>query len=144
MTIWRHLPDIEEVNQIGANSMVELLGIIVTEIGEDYLKGTMPVDNRTLQPHGILHGGASVALAETLGSIASTLCLDTDKQYCVGLGINSSHVRPISSGKVTGTVKPVHVGRTIHVWNIDISADHGKLISVSRLTMAILNKSPGS
>lgn len=137
MSIWHHTPDIEAINRSRVGSMAEFLGIKVIEIGEDYLKGTMPVDHRTIQPYGILHGGANVTLAETLGSIASTLCLDTSKFICLGLDINANHIRPISKGTVTGTVSPLHIGRTTHVWNIEIRGGHGKLVSISRLTMAI-------
>ena len=122
--------------------MVEALGIEVTEIGDDYLKGRMPVDKRTLQPEGKLHGGASAALAETLGSIGSTLCIDTQRYYCVGMSINSNHLRPVTSGNVTGLATPLHLGLSTHIWNIDVFSDSGKLISVSRLTTAILQR-PG-
>jgi len=118
MSIWHRPPDIEQINENGSGTMVEMLGIIIVEIGDDFLKGTMPVDNRTLQPQGILHGGASVAFAETLGSIASSLCLDPGKQYCVGLDINANHIRPVVKGKVAGLARPLHIGKTTHVWNI--------------------------
>ncbi len=124
------------------DSMVETLGIEITEVGEDYIKGTMPVDKRTLQPEGKLHGGASAALAETLGSIGSTLCIDMQRYYCVGMSINSNHLRPVTDGIVTGVATPLHLGLTTHIWNIDVFASHNKLISVSRLTTAIL-KRPG-
>ena len=143
MSIWQRPPDIGKINQFRKDSMVELLGIEVIEVGDDYIKGTMPVDSRTMQPEGKLHGGASVTLAETLGSIASTLCIDMDKYFCVGMTINSNHLRPVSNGSVTGIATPLHIGLTTHIWNIDITADHGKLISVSRLTTAILQR-PGS
>ncbi len=102
----------------------------------------MPVDKRTLQPEGKLHGGASAALAETLGSIGSTLCIDMQRYYCVGMSINSNHLRPVTDGIVTGVATPLHLGLTTHIWNIDVFASHNKLISVSRLTTAIL-KRPG-
>lgn len=140
MAIWHHEPDIAAINQAGAGSMVELLGILVTEAGENYLKGTMPVDHRTLQPQGILHGGANVALAETLGSIASTLCLDPEMKFCVGMDINANHIRPVTGGTVTGTARALHVGRTTHVWNIEITSDQEKLVSVARLTMAVRDR----
>jgi len=142
MSIWRLNPDIEQLNQIRKNSLVETLGIEIIEIGDDYIKGTMPVDKRTLQPEGKLHGGASAALAETLGSIGSTLCIDMQKYYCVGMSINSNHLRPATSGYVTGIATPLHIGLTTHIWNIDIQGNQNKLISVSRLTTAIL-KRPG-
>ncbi len=122
------------------DSMVETLGIEITEVGEDYIKGTMPVDKRTLQPEGKLHGGASAALAETLGSIGSTLCIDMQRYYCVGMSINSNHLRPVTDGIVTGVATPLHLGLTTHIWNIDVFASHNKLISVSRLTTAILKR----
>lgn len=142
MSIWRLDPDIDQLNQIRKNSLVENLGIEIIEIGDDYIKGTMPVDNRTLQPEGKLHGGASAALAETLGSIGSTLCIDMQNYYCVGMSINSNHLRPATSGHVTGIATPLHLGLTTHIWNIDIQGNQKKLISVSRLTTAIL-KRPG-
>ena len=142
MSIWRLDPDIDQLNQIRKNSLVETLGIEIIEIGDDYIKGTMPVDNRTLQPEGKLHGGASAALAETLGSIGSTLCIDMQNYYCVGMSINSNHLRPATSGYVTGIATPLHLGLTTHIWNIDIQGNQKKLISVSRLTTAIL-KRPG-
>ncbi len=140
MSIWHCDPDLNAVNNARTGTMPDLLGIKITEIGDDYVKGTMPVDHRTIQPYGILHGGANVTLAETLGSIGSALCLDPDRQYCVGLDINANHIRSISKGTVTGIASPLHIGRRTHVWNIEIRAAHGKLISVSRLTMAILDK----
>ena len=142
MSIWRLNPDIEQLNKIRKNSLVETLGIEIIEIGDDYIKGTMPVDKRTLQPEGKLHGGASAALAETLGSIGSTLCIDMQNYYCVGMSINSNHLRPATSGFVTGIATPLHIGLTTHIWNIDIQGNQKKLISVSRLTTAIL-KRPG-
>ncbi len=117
------------------------LGIEVTEIGDDFIKATMPVDHRTHQPFGLLHGGASCVLAETLGSIASTLCIDPSKEMAVGVEINANHLRSVRSGHVEGTVRPVHIGRTIHVWNIEIKAGE-KLICVSRLTCAIKKHEP--
>jgi 1,4-dihydroxy-2-naphthoyl-CoA hydrolase len=143
MSIWWQKPVLEELNRISRGCMLELLGIEFTEIGDDYLKGTMPVDSRTRQPYGILHGGASVTLAESLGSMAAALCLDPARQYCVGLSISANHIRSMTSGMVTGIAKPLHLGRTTQVWNIDISADHGKPVSVSRLTMAILDRKDG-
>ena len=142
MSIWRRQPVIEKINEHRKDSMVEALGIEIVEVGDDFIKGTMPVDRRTLQPEGKLHGGASAALAETLGSIGSTLCIDMKNYYCVGMSINSNHLRPVVSGKVTGIATPLHLGLTTHIWNIDIFGEHEKLISVSRLTTAIL-KRPG-
>jgi len=115
------------------------LAIEFTEIGPDFLRGRMPVDDRTHQPHGILHGGASVALAETLGSYGATLVVDPDKYRCVGQEINANHLRGISSGFVIGTARPVHIGRRSHVWEIRITDERDKLVCISRLTMAVLD-----
>ena len=138
MPIWFRTYNVKDLNSLGNNTMVEHLGIKFTELGEDYLKGTMPVDHRTLQPAGILHGGASVALAESLGSVAAALCIDREKYYGVGLDINANHVRSVREGTVTGVVKPLHIGRSTHVWEIRIFTEDEKLVCVSRLTMAIL------
>lgn len=120
--------------------MVNHLGIEFTAIGEDYLEATMPVDHRTKQPMGLLHGGASVALAETLGSLASSLTLNPEKQVCVGLEINANHVRAVKEGKVKGIAKPVHIGKTTQIWEIKIYNDAEQLCCISRITMAILEK----
>ena len=121
-------------------NMLEHLGIELTELGPDFIKAKMPVDHRTRQPAGILHGGASVALAESLGSIASTLCVDFAKYYCVGLDINANHIRSVSDGYVTGTARPLHTGRTAHVWEIKIENEAGKLVCISRITMAVIER----
>jgi len=131
---------LEKLNALSQNTLVEHLGIEVTEIGDDFIVGTMPVDHRTHQPMGLLHGGASVALAETLGSVAATITLDLKKQYAVGLEINANHLRSARSGIVTGVAKPIHVGKKTQVWEIKISDDQGKLVCISRITMAILDK----
>lgn len=120
--------------------MVEHLGIKFTEIGEDYLVATMPVDHRTKQPMGLLHGGASVALAETMGSLGSTVTIDLTKQYPVGLEINTNHIKSAKSGFVTGIAKPVHLGRSTQVWGIDIKNEEDQLVAVSRITLAILDR----
>ncbi len=119
--------------------MVAHLGIVFTEVGEDYLCATMPVDQRTLQPFGLLHGGASVALAETLGSVGAGLVVGTGKA-CVGLDINANHTRGMRDGTVTGRALPKHLGRSTHVWQIDITDEQGRLVCTSRLTMAILEQ----
>ena len=116
-----------------------MLGIEFTEIGNDYLVARMPVDERTRQPLGLLHGGASVALAETLGSVAASLCLD-DSRFCVGLEINANHIKSIRNGFVTGRALPVHIGKQTHVWEIRITNESNELICISRITMAILEK----
>ncbi|MFL9484453.1 hotdog fold thioesterase [Chitinophagaceae bacterium LWZ2-11] len=125
---------------IGKNNMGEYIGIEFTEIGDDFLKATMPVDHRTHQPMGLLHGGANAVLAETLGSVASALVVDGDKFTCVGLEINANHIRGVRSGLVTGVVTPIHVGATTHVWDIKIYNEAGKLTCVSRLTVAVLKR----
>lgn len=140
-TIWRKAVDIDKLNSFEEKAMPGYLGIKITEIGSDYIKGTMPVDHRTKQPFGILHGGASVVLAETLGSIAGYFCLADDNQYCVGLDINSNHIRPATEGIVIGKANPYHIGRTTQVWHIEIHNEAGKLVNVSRLTLAVVNKS---
>lgn len=131
---------LEILNKMSANTMVEHLGIVFTAIGEDYIQATMPVDHRTHQPYGLLHGGASVALAETLGSVAAHCCIDTTIQYCVGLDINANHVKGIKQGTVTGTTKPIHIGKRTHVWEIRITNEQNELICISRITMAVIDK----
>jgi 1,4-dihydroxy-2-naphthoyl-CoA hydrolase len=133
-------PSLSELNAFRKNTMVDHLGIEFTAIGTDYLEATMPVDHRTKQPMGLLHGGANVALAETMGSVASSLTIDRSKQTCVGLEINANHVRSVKEGKVKGIVKPVHVGRSTQIWEIKIYNDTDQLCCISRITMAILDK----
>jgi len=113
---------------MGKNTMVEHLGIVFTDIREDSLTATMPVDHRTLQPYGLLHGGASVALAETLGSVAAHLSVDSSRYLTVGLEINANHIKSARSGIVTGTARPIHIGRSTHVWSIDIVNEAGQLV----------------
>jgi 1,4-dihydroxy-2-naphthoyl-CoA hydrolase len=141
MKIWKRDFSIESLNDTGKNTIGDLIGIRFTDFGDDFLEATMPVDERTIQPARILHGGASVVLAETLGSVASVLCLAEDaRKMPVGLEINANH---LSAGKfgttVIGTCKPIRVGRNIHVWNIEIKSTSGKLICVSRLTTSIID-----
>jgi len=131
------------LNESSKNTMVEHLGIIYTEIGKDYICARMPVDHRTHQPHGLLHGGASVALAETLGSVAANLSVDQRKYQCVGLEINSNHVRSMQRGWVYGTAKPVHIGKSTQIWEIRINNESGQLVNISRLTMAVLKIKKG-
>ena len=137
MRIWKQTTDLERINEWDKGCLVEHLGILVTEVGEDYLRGTMPVDARTKQPFGLLHGGASVALAESLGSLAGTLCLDTS-EMAVGLDINANHVRAVIEGVVTGTARPLHLGRSTQVWEIRIEDERGRLVCISRLTLAVV------
>ena len=140
MAIWHRTYTLQEVQQRGSGTMVEHIGITITEIGDNYLKATMPVDHRTVQPMGILHGGASVALAETLGSIAANLVVNSENKYCVGLDINANHIRAAKSGFVTGVAKPFHIGSSTQVWNIEITDEENRLVCVSRLTMAVLER----
>jgi 1,4-dihydroxy-2-naphthoyl-CoA hydrolase len=139
--LWKVQPDLAALNASSKNTLNESMGVEYTEVGDDYLKARMPVDRRTVQPMGLLHGGASVALAETLGSVASLLCLDDPgKQAPVGVEINANHLRPATKGYVTGTVKPIKVGRQLHVWNIDIHDEQGRLTCVSRITVAVVDR----
>lgn len=138
MSIWRQRPTVEVLNKFSRNTLLEQIGIVFTEVGDDYLVATMPVDARTHQPFGLLHGGASAALAETLGSSAANCCLDPAGEYAVGLEINANHLRAVRSGTVTGTTRPVHVGRRTQVWETRIEDEAGKLVCVSRLTMAVV------
>ena len=138
MSIWKQTADLDSINAWNAGSMVEHLGMRITEVGEDFLRGTMPVDARTKQPFGLLHGGASVALAESLGSLAGTMCIDATEQMAVGLDINANHVRAVTEGIVTGTARPLHVGRNTQVWEIRIEDERGRLVCISRLTLAIV------
>jgi len=138
MGIWQQDTDLARINGWAANTMLETLGIRYTGIGEDWLRGTMPVDARTRQPYGLLHGGASVALAETLGSTAAMLTLDPDKELAVGLDINANHIRGVRAGTVTGTAKMLHIGRTTQVWEIRIENEDGALVCISRITMAVI------
>jgi uncharacterized protein (TIGR00369 family) len=135
----RHRPDLASLNARSAGSAVAHLGIVFTELGEDFLRGTMPVDERTRQPYGLLHGGSSVLLAETLGSMAANLCVeDPATQQAVGLEINANHLRAAKSGIVTGTARPLHLGRSTQVWEIRIEDESGRLVCISRLTMSVV------
>jgi 1,4-dihydroxy-2-naphthoyl-CoA hydrolase len=130
----------EAKNFITHETIVNLLGIEFTEIGDDYIMARMPVDTRTHQIHGILHGGATCVLAETIGSFASLMCIDPDKSYAVGSVITCNHLRPVKDGYITATCKPVHLGRSKHVWDILIHSDEGKLVAKSELTCAVTAK----
>ncbi|GAB3646536.1 1,4-dihydroxy-2-naphthoyl-CoA hydrolase [Echinicola sediminis] len=132
--------NLELLNELGKGNMAEHLDIRFTAIGEDFLEATMPVDHRTKQPHGLLHGGANMVLAETLGSVAATACVDPEKQYCVGLEINANHLKSARSGKVRGIAKPLHVGKKTHVWEIKVFNENEELTCVSRITIAVLDK----
>ncbi len=133
-------PNLDQLNFVREKTMVDHLGIEFTGIGEDYLEATMPVDHRTKQPMGLLHGGANVALAETLGSVAASLTIDTEKFACVGLEINANHLKSVREGTVRGVAKPVHIGKSTQVWEIKIFNPGNQLCCISRITMAILEK----
>jgi 1,4-dihydroxy-2-naphthoyl-CoA hydrolase len=139
MRIFKESATLESLNKWSQNTLAEHLGIEFVEIGDDFLVARMPVNAKTHQPLGLLHGGASVALAETLGSVAATLCLDESK-FCVGLEINANHLKGVRNGFVKGTTKPIHIGKQTHVWEIRISNDLNELICISRITMAVLEK----
>jgi 1,4-dihydroxy-2-naphthoyl-CoA hydrolase len=141
MGIWFNKEiSLAQLKPLQQGTMGEHLAMEWVEIGDDFLKMKMPVDHRTKQPYGLLHGGASCALAETVGSIASALVIDTEKNICVGLEINANHIRSATGGFVTATCSPLHIGKSTHVWDIKITDDWDKLICVSRLTVAILKK----
>lgn len=139
MAIWTREISLEAVNERCQGSLIGHIGIEVVEIGDDYLKARMPVDTRTKQPAGVLHGGASVVLAETLASWAATFSVDSTKHHCVGLEINANHVRAASSGFVYGTARPIHLGRSTHIWEVRVTNEDDKLVCVSRVTMAVLD-----
>lgn len=136
--IWHRPFGLDALNDMRVGSMVEHLGIEFTEVGADFLRAEMPVDARTRQPYGILHGGASVALAETVGSVGANACIDYETQHCVGLEVNGNHLRWVRSGKVVATGRPLHMGRKTQVWEIRIEDRDGRLVCVSRLTLAVL------
>lgn len=137
MSIWNKSFDLKELNAKRSDTLINHLGIEFTDFGDDYISATMPVDARTHQPMGLLHGGANVVLAETLGSIGGTLaCLEG--YACVGVEINANHMKTVRSGKVTGTAKPLHIGRSTHVWEIKIYTDQQVLSCVSRLTLSVI------
>lgn len=140
MSIWFRTYSLETLEDQKRNTLVEHLGIRITELGPDYLVGTMPVDARTHQPMKILHGGASVALAETLGSTAANLCVDTSERVCVGQEINANHLRPVSTGVVKGTARPVHIGKKSQVWQIEIRDEKERLVCISRITLAVVER----
>lgn len=140
MSIWRGPFTLEQITALSSGSMVSHLGIEFVEIGDDYLTARMPVDERTLQPYGIMHGGASCVLAETVASVAGGCCIDPSLQQVVGIEINTSHIRSASSGWAIGTARPLHLGGTTQVWEIAIRDDDARILSMSRLRMAVLQK----
>ncbi|WP_196138013.1 hotdog fold thioesterase [Aliikangiella sp. G2MR2-5] len=139
MPIWKKPVSLEHLQERRRNTMVEHLGIELVEVGDDYMTASMPVDNRTHQPMGILHGGASIALAETVGSMAANMAVD-EEHYCVGLEVNGNHLRSVKSGRVFATASPLHLGRTTQVWDIRIRDEQGRKVCISRLTMAVLKR----
>jgi 1,4-dihydroxy-2-naphthoyl-CoA hydrolase len=131
---------LDKLNELGKDNMTGLLGINFTKIGSDFLEATMPVDSRTKQPFGILHGGANVVLAETLGSVASGLTLDPEKQFSVGIEVNANHLKSVKEGLVKGIVRPIHLGKSTQVWEIKIYNSQEELSCISRITLAVMEK----
>lgn len=140
MRLFNDKVTVDSLNSLSENTMAEAIGIEFTAIGPDYLEAKMPVDHRTHQPFGLLHGGASVALAETMGSVAASCCIDMSRQFCVGLEINANHIRGVRDGFVKGIAKPLHIGKKTQVWEIRIVNGKEELVCVSRITMAVLDK----
>lgn len=136
MSIWKRPIDLDRLNKTSHNTLIEHLNIVYSDVGEDFISATMPVCSFTHQPLGMLHGGASVVLAETLGSVAANFCVDEDS-YCVGLDINANHVRSMRTGQVIGTATPIHLGVSTQVWQINITDERGRLVCTSRLTIAV-------
>ncbi|MDG1323991.1 hotdog fold thioesterase [Porticoccaceae bacterium nBUS_17] len=141
-SIWYRTPDPALIDAMSKGTIDEHLGIKITQVGDDYLSGTMPADKRTFQPYGIVHGGANVVLAETLGSIAGAHVIDTNSLLCLGQEVSATHLRPVSSGMVTGTARPIHLGKRSHVWEIRLENDQGKLSCIAKLILAIVAKDP--
>lgn len=139
MTIWKRPIDLERLNATSENTLIEHLNIIYSDFGDNYIEATMPVCHFTHQPLGMLHGGASVVLAETLGSVAANFCVDEDS-YCVGLDINANHVRSMREGKVIGRATPIHLGVSTQVWQINITDERERLVCISRLTISVQKK----
>ncbi|MBK8519136.1 MAG: hotdog fold thioesterase [Saprospiraceae bacterium] len=136
--IWKVIPELDMLNKFSNNTLVSHLGIKIIEIGDDYIKAKMPVDNRTIQPMGLLHGGASVVLSESIGSIGSWLVVGNPEKRVMGLEVNANHLRPAKSGFVYSTTKPVKLGKTLHVWTTEIFNDINQLVCISRLTVMII------
>ena len=137
-SIWHRRPDSTLIDGMSKGTIDEHLGIKIIDVGDDYITGTMPADARTFQPYGIVHGGANVVLAETLGSIAGAHVIDMSTTRCMGQEVSGTHLRPVSSGLVTGTAKPIHLGRRSHVWEIRLTNDQGKLTCIAKLILAIV------
>ncbi|MEP7243877.1 MAG: hotdog fold thioesterase [Gammaproteobacteria bacterium] len=144
MSIWFGDITLDQIVNRGAKTLVDHLGIRFVELGPDFLRATMPVDDTTRQIMGVLHGGASVALAETVGSFGANLCVDQSRLACVGQEINANHLRPVSSGLVTATARPYHLGSRSQVWHIEIHDERQRLVCISRLTMAVIDRQPGA
>jgi len=140
MPIWFAEPSLSALNALAQGTLIEHLAIEITAIGDDFITAKMPVDQRTVQPYGLLHGGASVVLSETLGSIAAMLCVNSAEKVCVGLEVNANHVRAARSGYVIGTVRPVHVGNSTQIWQTHIVDEKERLVCISRLTVAVLDR----
>ncbi|HSN01826.1 MAG TPA: hotdog fold thioesterase [Rudaea sp.] len=138
MPIWKQTVTLDHFNALNRDTMMQTIGIVFTEVGEDFLRATMPVDARTHQPYGLLHGGASVALAETLGSAAGMMTIDPAREIVVGIEINANHLRGVKSGIVTGTARALHVGRSTQVWEIRVEDESERLVCISRLTLAVV------
>ena len=138
MPIWKKPVTLDHFNALNRDTMMQAIGIVFTEVGDDFLRATMPVDARTHQPYGLLHGGASVALAETLGSAAGMMLVDPAREIVVGIEINANHLRGVKSGNVTGTARAVHIGRSTQVWEIRIEDEGQRLVCISRLTLAVV------
>ena len=138
MPIWKTPVTLDRFNALNGDTMMQTIGIVFTEVGDDFLRATMPVDARTHQPYGLLHGGASVALAETLGSAAGMMLVDPAREIVVGIEINANHLRGVKSGNVTGTARAVHIGRSTQVWEIRIEDEGQRLVCISRLTLAVV------
>lgn len=139
--IWNNRPDPLLIGKMSQGTIDEHLEIIITDVGDDYLTGTMPADKRTFQPYGVVHGGANVVLAESLGSIAGAHVIDSDQYICLGQEVSATHLRPVSSGLVNGTARPIHLGKRSHVWEIRLTNDEGKLSCLAKLILAIIPKS---
>ena len=139
--IWHQTPDPDYINQhMATGTIAERLGILMTEVGDDFITGTMPADARTFQPYGVVHGGANVVLAETLGSTAGAYVIDQSRFMCLGQDVSATHLRPVSSGLVTGTARPVHLGKRSHVWQMELFDDAGRLSCISKLILAIIER----
>lgn len=140
MAIWHEQPTVEGLNEVVSRDMAGRLGMEYTAVGEDYLEARLPVDERTQQPYGLLHGGVSCVMAESMGSVASALCVDPDTYYCVGVDINASHLRPAVAGHVHARTRPLRIGRRNQVWETHIRDDNERLICVARLTTAVIER----